>query len=205
VSLRLFAPFCWLGSASRLGLPCFLDSCRSGAGERVEWAAALKEGAKGFQRCLASLRPSWTRDSPSRFRVMLVIGTGLLVHTVYNLTRIDAGFDRSRLVTFSITLPMAEFRARGTARRHINASSTGFALYRAYWERLPCRVCRRIELQMRSLLLSRTTPSDDGKPFAIIDYYQFLMGDYFETMGIPIVAGHGFERTDIASQARWPS
>jgi len=39
--------------------------------------------------------------------VMLVIGTGLLVQTVYNLTRIDAGFDRSRLATFSMTLPMA--------------------------------------------------------------------------------------------------
>src|SRR4029078_4016375 len=39
--------------------------------------------------------------------VMLVIGAGLLVQTVYNLTKIDAGFDRSRLVTFSMTLPMA--------------------------------------------------------------------------------------------------
>src|SRR5206468_12528227 len=39
--------------------------------------------------------------------VMLVISAGLLIRTVYNLTRVDAGFDRSRLVTFSMTLPMA--------------------------------------------------------------------------------------------------
>ena len=39
--------------------------------------------------------------------VMLVIGAGLLIRTVYNLTSVDAGFDRSRLVTFSMTLPMA--------------------------------------------------------------------------------------------------
>ena len=36
----------------------------------------------------------------------------------------------------------------------------------------------------------------------IIDYYQFVMGDYFGTMGIPIVAGRGFERTDNASQGK---
>ena len=44
--------------------------------------------------------------------------------------------------------------------------------------------------------------SDVGKPFEKIDYYQFVMGDYFGTMGIPIVAGRGFERTDNASQGK---
>jgi predicted permease len=44
--------------------------------------------------------------------------------------------------------------------------------------------------------------SDDGRPLEVIDYYQFVMGDYFGTMGIPIVAGRGFERTDGASQGK---
>jgi predicted permease len=44
--------------------------------------------------------------------------------------------------------------------------------------------------------------SDDGRPFKTIDYYQFVMGEYFGTMGIPIVAGRGFERTDNASQGK---
>jgi predicted permease len=44
--------------------------------------------------------------------------------------------------------------------------------------------------------------SGDGRHSAIIDYYQFVMGDYFGTMGIPIVAGRGFERTDSASQGK---
>jgi predicted permease len=42
----------------------------------------------------------------------------------------------------------------------------------------------------------------DGSAVEIVDYYQFVMGDYFETMGIPIVAGRGFERTDNASQGK---
>jgi predicted permease len=44
--------------------------------------------------------------------------------------------------------------------------------------------------------------SDDGRSFEIVDYFQFVMGDYFGTMGIPIVAGRGFERTDDASQGK---
>src|SRR5260370_7183204 len=44
--------------------------------------------------------------------------------------------------------------------------------------------------------------SDDGRPFEIIDYYQFVMGEYFGTVGIPIVAGRGFERTGNASQGK---
>ena len=45
--------------------------------------------------------------------VMLVIGAGLLIRTVYNLTNVDAGFDRSRLVTFSLTLFSLNFLGDG--------------------------------------------------------------------------------------------
>src|SRR5260370_32431136 len=71
-------------------------------------AIALKEGARGVSG--GSWRHYARRGlviAQVAFAVMLVIGAGLLVQTVYNLTRIDAGFDRSRLVTFSMTLPMA--------------------------------------------------------------------------------------------------
>jgi predicted permease len=44
--------------------------------------------------------------------------------------------------------------------------------------------------------------ASDGSPVEVVDYYQFVMGDYFETMGVPIVAGRSFERTDIASQGK---
>src|SRR4029453_3948221 len=37
--------------------------------------------------------------------VILVTGAGLLIRTVYNLTNVELGFDRSRLVTFSVSLP----------------------------------------------------------------------------------------------------
>jgi putative ABC transport system permease protein len=44
--------------------------------------------------------------------------------------------------------------------------------------------------------------ASDGSAVEIVDYYQFVMGDYFETMGVPIVAGRSFEPADAASPAR---
>jgi predicted permease len=42
----------------------------------------------------------------------------------------------------------------------------------------------------------------DGRPVAVVDYYQYVMSDYFETMHIPIVAGRAFAASDAASEGR---
>jgi predicted permease len=134
------------------------------------------------------------------FAVMLVIGAGLFVRTFHNLTEIDAGFDRSRLVTFSMTLPMAnsdpDTRAQADQRILDRLRSVPGVLGAAAMSGLPPN---RTPDAIATPIENYT--SDDGKPFAI-DYYQFVMGDYFGTMGIPIVAGRGFERTDNVSQGK---
>jgi predicted permease len=133
--------------------------------------------------------------------VMLVIGAGLLIQTVYNLTKIDAGFDRSRLVTFSMTLPMAnsdpDTRAQAYQRvidrlRSIPGVLGSVAMSGLPPNRSPDTIATPIE----------NYTSDDGRPVETVDYYQFVMGDYFGTMGIPIVAGRGFEPTDKASKGK---
>ena len=73
--------------------------------------------------------------------MMLVTSAGLLLRTVDNLARVDAGFDRSRLVTFSMTLPRAR-QMPGGARRYINAFSRRFAPHQACRPRPQCRICR---------------------------------------------------------------
>ena len=78
-----------------------------GRGTTSNMATALKEGARGASGAWRHHARRGLVAAQVAFAVMLVIGAGLLVQTVYNLTRIDAGFDRSRLVTFSMTLPMA--------------------------------------------------------------------------------------------------
>src|SRR5215831_8525016 len=162
---------------------------------------ALKEGARGASGAWRHNARRGLLIAQVAFAVMLVIGAGLLVQTVYNLTRIDAGFDRSRLVTFSMTLPMAnsepDTRAQAYQRVLDRLHSVPGVLGTAAMSGLPPnRTPDAIATPIENY------SSYDGKPFENIDYYQFVMGDYFGTMGIPIIAGRGFERTDNASQGK---
>jgi putative ABC transport system permease protein len=162
---------------------------------------ALKEGARGASGAWRHYARRGLLIAQVAFAVMLVIGAGLLVQTVYNLTRIDAGFDRSRLVTFSMTLPMAnsepDTRAQAYQRVLDRLRSVPGVLGTAAMSGLPPnRTPDAIATPIENY------SSYDGKRFENIDYYQFVMGDYFGTMGIPIIAGRGFERTDNASQGK---
>lgn len=184
----------------------------------VSMAAGLLFGLAPLAQEAASapaspLKETWERGSARhRLRralvaaevalaVILVIGAGLLIRTVYNLTRVDAGFDRARLVTFSMTLPRATSEPGGRAQ-----------VYRRLLDTLRGVPGVRAATAMSGLPLTRATqgfstgvPGDAAagrQPSESVDYYQFVMSDYFETMGIAIVAGRGFEPADAMSMER---
>jgi predicted permease len=132
--------------------------------------------------------------------VMLVIGAGLLIRTVYNLAAVDAGFDRARLVTFQMTLPVADYpqplartqlyqrlleRLRGTAGIQGATAMGGLPPNRP--------------LNANDTEIGNYTPQSPDDPAENVDYYQPVMTNYFETMGIPIVKGRAFEAADVTS------
>jgi predicted permease len=133
--------------------------------------------------------------------VIVVVGAGLLLRTVHNLTAVDAGFDRSHLVTFSITLPAASSDLLGRARA-----------YQALLKQLRAVPGVRAATAMTGLPLDRpldanqteiaNSTATSGPPVPTIDYYQRVMSSYFETMGIPILRGRGFQSTDAGSNGR---
>ena len=116
--------------------------------------------------------------------VMLVIGFGLLVRTVYNLTRVDAGFDRARMVTFSMTLPPGGSEAGGRvvafqrlldALRQVPGVQAATAMSDLPFDRQAQRYNTGAE----------NYTNTDGRPVAVVDYYQFVMSDYFTDDGHP--------------------
>ena len=131
--------------------------------------------------------------------LMLVIGAGLLLRTVANLADVDAGFDRSRLMTFSIALPVADY-PQPTARS---------GLYQRLLEKLRAVPGVQAATAMSGLPPNRPLNANDTDidnytappegPFENVDYYQNVMTDYFETMGVPVVAGRSFLPSDAAS------
>jgi putative ABC transport system permease protein len=163
-------------------------------------ASALKEG--GARGATSAARHHIRRGlvmAEVALAVMLVIGAGLLIRTVYNLTMVDAGFERSRLVTFQLSLaagdypqpaPRAQFyqrlleRLRGTAGIQAASAMSGLPPNRP--------------LNANDTDIGNYTAPPEG-PFENVDYYQGVMTDYFETMGIPIVQGRSFQPSDTVS------
>jgi predicted permease len=133
--------------------------------------------------------------------VMLVIGAGLLVRTVYNLSRVDAGFDRSRMVTFSMTLPRSSSEGgdRAPAFQRLLDTLRRIPGVHAATAMSDLPVNRRAQ---RYNTGARNYTNTDGRPVAVVEYYQFVMSDYFKTMSIPIVAGRGFDANDTTSGGR---
>ncbi len=165
-------------------------------------AAALKEAAaRGATHTAHHLRNGLV-VAEIALTVMLVICAGLLVRTVYNLTNVDAGFDRSRLVTFSMTLPQSNYTEPSTRLQAYQRllgqlrALPGVESVSAMSGLPPDR-----PLNANDTDIDNYTAPPEG-PYENVDYYQHVMSDYFETMGIPIIAGRSFEPTDAASTGR---
>ncbi len=129
--------------------------------------------------------------------VALVVAAGLLIRTVGNLTRVDAGFNRSRLITFAIGLPTAKYTTP-PARRDF---------YRRLLERLGAtpgvtNVAAMTGLPPLRQVNANTTSFENyttppNQPSQDVDYYQSVTTNYLATMGIPVVDGRGFTDTDV--------
>jgi predicted permease len=129
--------------------------------------------------------------------VVLVVGAGLLLRSFWNLMRVDAGFNRSRLVTFGLVLPNATYTTPQSvvdffARLQSNLGALPGVQGVAAMQGLP---------PMRQVNANDTdfepyTAPPDG-PFENVDYYQRITPTYLTTLGIPLVDGRDFTQSDI--------
>jgi predicted permease len=112
---------------------------------------------------------------------------------------VDTGFNRSRLVTFAITLPNATYAKSDDVK--------GF--YDRLLDRLRAIGGVQSVAAMSGLPPLRQVDANDTNiegyvappdgPFSNVDYYNTVTTGYVEAMGIPVVEGRAFQSTDTLS------
>jgi predicted permease len=131
--------------------------------------------------------------------VTLVVGAGLLIRSFLNLTRVDAGFNRSGLTTFGVVLPAPSYpvpqivpfydqlatRLKGLGGVQSVAAMSGLP---------PLRQVNANDTDFEHIPNNRPAGS---LPAENVDFYQYVTLNYTETMGIPIMSGRTFEHADI--------
>jgi putative ABC transport system permease protein len=131
--------------------------------------------------------------------VILVIGAGLLLRSLWNLMTVDAGFNRSQLVTFRVVLPGATYRTPESSVAFFSrltqslSQAAGVHSVAAMTGLPPVRQVDANDTDFEGY----TPPTEDG-PFENVDYYQTVTVDYLKTMRIPLGEGRDFSPADIS-------
>jgi putative ABC transport system permease protein len=137
--------------------------------------------------------------------VVLVIGASLLVRSFVNLLKVDAGFNRSQLLTFGVVLPGANYSAERRVQFFSDLQARlgalpGVSAVTSMTGLPPNRAVNANDTDFEHITPPPpgTDPTTPGlPPPENVDYYQTVTLGYTETMGIPIVDGRAFERADV--------
>jgi predicted permease len=132
--------------------------------------------------------------------VVLVAGAGLLVKSLSNLMHVDAGFNRSQLITFGVVLPGATYnpqqRVDFVSRLEQRLSGLPGVTAVSSMSGLPPN--RQVNANDTDFEHIPDVPNQDPSiPSQNTDYWQQATVRYTQTMGIPVLQGRGFEDGDV--------
>jgi putative ABC transport system permease protein len=127
---------------------------------------------------------------------VLLIGSGLMIGTLRALTSVDVGMDTSRIATARLTLPSRKYGTVPPRASFIEAVVTTLASapgveQAAAINTLPFGFEGGIFLPVAA---QGRTSATDGEPLG--SAYLVVSPGYFQTMGIPFLAGRDFSWTD---------
>jgi predicted permease len=129
---------------------------------------------------------------------VLVIGAGLMVRSFQALRDVDPNFDAESALTFRVGLPSAEYETREAAiLAHTQILDALSALPGV--RSVSATTCMPLDAQGFChgdplLVEGRDTPPGTIPPIVA---YRGVAGDWFETIGTPIVRGRGIDRADV--------
>ena len=162
-------------------------------------SSSLSETLKGSSRTTSTRTGQRTRRalvvSEFALALMLVVGAGLLLHSLARLQQVDPGFDASHILTMNISLPETRYAQESQLEQ----------FWQQFLERvqqLPGVKATGITLSLPPNLLLITNPFtlesqgfDPSRPLQLAEEMS-ISQDYFKTLGIPLVKGRFFTAQD---------
>ncbi|MGW8268264.1 MAG: ADOP family duplicated permease, partial [Longimicrobiales bacterium] len=157
---------------------------------RADVTALLQRPGQGRSRILFRGGLVVTQTALS---LLLLIACGLLGRSVQGLRRIDLGFDPDRRLVMGVQL---ENNGYGNAEGQAFVQATLDRLRQVPGVRW-ATTCNRLPF-LGSNTWTFTAPGTDFAEDGLQTSFNLAGPDYFEAMGIPIVAGRAFTRDDVA-------
>jgi putative ABC transport system permease protein len=166
---------------------------------RADVNAGLKEGGRGSGASSRSRLRSAFVVAEVALALVLLIGGGLLIKTVYRLRDLSPGFDSNNLLTMRFSLPGVKY----------NNSAMRTAFYREAEARLAATAGVKGAGFVSVLPLSgdfdgrglmvEDRPKPRGEEITV-DLYIVSPG-YLQAIGIPLIRGRGIDERDIEESA----
>jgi predicted permease len=156
----------------------------------------LREGGRGSTR-----RRHWLRDGlvagQTALALVLLIASGLLVRSFWELRHVDPGYDTKDVFTFQIAPERPELRdGPSFARFDLDFMDRLRALPSVQSVGLVDNVPLNEGTASARFRAEHAGSERDGGPML---QYTFAAGDYYKTMGIKLLAGRSFETDDHVS------
>lgn len=170
---------------------------------RVDLTPSLKEGS-GASSGKAELRHRWYSMSnalvvlQAALAIVVLMGAGLLVHTLANLKNMNPGFDTHNTLTFGLDPRLAGYKAPQIDN-----------LYRELQQQIGAMpgvsAVSYSEMALLSGSWSRTsveyTPQGSSKKVTIDTDFMPVGVDFFNTLKIPVLSGRALNQADLDSEA----
>ncbi len=167
-------------------------------GARNSASLALPDAARGSSRGRAARRVHATLVvAELALAMILVVSAGLLINSFSRLTTTDPGFRAHGLLRMKLELPDASYRRGRQSDQFFETLLDNIGALPGV--RSVARVSRfpLHDGHLTSSILVEGTSYSDNDRLPEIEY-RMASPRYFETMGIPVIAGRAFRPTDTA-------
>lgn len=166
---------------------------------KTEVSSSLKESAQTATRRRRGLSGKALVGLQIALSTMLVVGAGLFLRTLTALSSQDVGFNTDHLVLFDVNPPDARYPAGKDVALHEELERR-FAALPGVQHVTPSGTAYLAGSMSNSDFLPEGEKFEKNKRTA--EDFNTVGNDFFETLGIRIVAGRGFNSQDTATSPR---